>query len=173
MPAFFRFHRLVFPILALALFLPGILFSSARAEEPTQPGLSVTGVRENAASPPLPASDPGGWSFSDFISLAALLLALALMLLATRWTRRPAFFRSQGREMRLLDRLAIGRQSTLLLIQLRGREYWLADHPGGVTLLAELPLEKDAADSATSPLGKSLTASALAGKNKIVEQLKK
>jgi len=82
----------------------------------------------------------GGWSLADWLALMAFAAALGLMAWAVRWTRGLAPFRGvRGREMAVLDRLAAGRQSTLLVIRLRGRDYWLADHPGGVTLLARLP----------------------------------
>ncbi len=82
----------------------------------------------------------GGWGVSEMLGLAALLAAVVLLLLATRWMRGGGgVFKVQGREMRLLDRMAVGRQTTLLLVRLRGKDYWLADGPGGVKLLDQWP----------------------------------
>ncbi|MDR1535669.1 MAG: flagellar biosynthetic protein FliO [Planctomycetota bacterium] len=91
---------------------------------------------ERLGNPPDPVS--AGWGLSEILSLAALGLAVILMLWAVRWSRGFGFTRSGSREMRLLDRLAVGRQASLLVIRLRGRDYWLAEHSRGVTLLAEL-----------------------------------
>ena len=93
-----------------------------------------------------------GWSAGDWLSVAAFLAALALMAWATRAFRRgPLFGGGRGREMVLLDRMAIGRQSTLLVIRLRGRDYWVADHPRGVTLLAPLDAEGPAPPAGAKP----------------------
>ncbi len=84
----------------------------------------------------------GGWGLGEMLSVAALLAALGLMLLATRWSR-GAFRRVPGREMRLLDRMALGRNSSLLLVRVRGRDYWLAEGQNAVTLLADWPAQED------------------------------
>ncbi|MCL2001347.1 MAG: flagellar biosynthetic protein FliO [Planctomycetes bacterium] len=81
------------------------------------------------------------WSIGNILSVAALAAALVLMWWVMRWTRSGGggLFRAPGgREMSVIDRLAVGRQTTLFVIRLRGRDYWLADHPRGVTLLAEI-----------------------------------
>jgi flagellar biogenesis protein FliO len=126
-------------------------------------GLALAGETPEAAPPPsISAADPyrkaieqaeeelgrlntgadggGGWSTADLLALMAFIAALALMVWAARWARGFSPFRGpKGREMALLDRMAIGRQSTLLVVRLRGRDYWIADHANGVTMLAELP----------------------------------
>ncbi len=78
----------------------------------------------------------------EALSVVALLAALALMLLATRWSR-GAFRRAPGREMRLLDRMALGRHSSLLLVRVRGRDYWLAEGQSAITLLADWPVREE------------------------------
>ena len=83
-----------------------------------------------------------GWTLGDWLSILALVAALAMMFGVMRWSRGLSPFRGGGaknREMTVLDRMAIGRQSTLLVIRLRGNDYFIADHPQGVTLLSELP----------------------------------
>ncbi len=103
-----------------------------------------------------PEPDGGGWRLSDYIGLVALLVAIGLMFWASRWTRRFFFRQVPGREMRILDRMAVGRNSSLLLVQLRGRVYWLAEHPGGVTRLDDWPADAPAPDAPakTIPPGK-------------------
>ena len=93
-----------------------------------------------------------GWSIGDVLSVMALVAALLLMWRVMRWTRGGGVFRAPGgREMSVLDRLAVGRQTTLLVIRLRGRDYWLADHPQGVTLLAENILPADWSSPSEKP----------------------
>lgn len=81
---------------------------------------------------------PGVFGISELLGLAALLAALVLVLWLTRWMRGAAFGRVGSREIRILDRLAIGRNSALLLVRLRGRDYFLAEHQGGVSVLREM-----------------------------------
>lgn len=80
-----------------------------------------------------------GWALADFLALAALVAAIGLVLWASRWSRRLFFRQAPGREMRILDRMSIGKNSTLLLVKMRGKVYWLADHPSGVTRLDDWP----------------------------------
>lgn len=82
----------------------------------------------------------GGWSLSDAIGLAALAVAIGLVFWASRWTRSLVFRQPTGREMRLVDRMAISRNSSLVMIEIRGRVYWLAEHPNGVTRLDDWPV---------------------------------
>ncbi len=130
------------------LALPLCLAPPLPAAEPPSPLAEVIQSAEEEMRRATPPERPrsGAWGVSEVLGLAALLAAIALALLAVRRTRGMAFGSGGGREMRLLDRMAIGRNSTLLLVRLRGRDYWLADHPGGVTLLSELP------DAASSPV---------------------
>jgi flagellar biogenesis protein FliO len=79
-----------------------------------------------------------GWGISEMLGLFALILAAFLMFRAFRWTRGLGAGKGGGREMRLLDRMAVGRQSALLLVRLRDRDYWLAEGANGVSLLADL-----------------------------------
>lgn len=93
----------------------------------------------------------GGWKLSEYLGLAALLVAIALTFFASRWTRRLFFRQAPGREMRVLDRMAVGKNSSLLLVQLRGRVYWLADHPGGITKLEDWPAETPLTNTQSAP----------------------
>lgn len=92
-----------------------------------------------------------GWGLSEVLSITALLAALGLMFAASRWSRRLFFRQPRGREMRLLDRMAIGRHSSLLLVSVRDRVYWLAESPGGVSVLAEWPADGDREGEETEP----------------------
>ena len=88
-------------------------------------------------------STDSGWRMSGYLGLVALLAAIGLMFWASRWTRRLFFRQAPGREMRVIDRMAIGKNSTLLLVQMRDRVYWIADHPGGVAKLDDWPATAD------------------------------
>ena len=93
-----------------------------------------------------------GWGVSDALGLIALVLAAFLVFRAVRWTRGFGAGRGGGREMRLLDRLALGRQSALLLVRLRDRDYWLAEGANGVSLLADLGPTKPSPTAPDVPL---------------------
>lgn len=143
------------PFAAGILFLTMALWVvlSARAAEPGGEGPLSTGsapgaapfekeierARDDLRNMERGNEGASGWGLSELASMAALLLAFGLLLLATRWTRGVFSRHPAAREMRLLDRMAVGRQSTLLLIRLRGRDYWLADTPRGISLLADWP----------------------------------
>lgn len=92
----------------------------------------------------------GGWSLSAVLSLVALLLAIGLAVWATRWMRGNSLLRPSGREMRIVDRMAVGKQSSLLIVRIREKDYWLAEHASGITLLAEWP-SSGADDSRPAP----------------------
>lgn len=96
-----------------------------------------------------------GWSLGDWISLLALGIALALMAGLLRWSRGRSWIAAKttgGGGMLLVDRMAIGRQSTLLVVRLRGRDYLIADAgDGGVRLLKELPPEPPAPEPSAAP----------------------
>ena len=81
---------------------------------------------------------PAGWGISEISALVALILAVVLLFALARWTRRIAPG-AAGREMRILDRMATGRQTALLMVRVRDRDCLLAEHPGGLSLLAEWP----------------------------------
>lgn len=92
------------------------------------------------AKEPTAAAASGGWGVGEVLSLVALLAAIALAVWATRWSR--GLFpgkRGGAGEMRVLDRLAVGKSNTLVLIRLRGRDYWLSEGPGGVNVLGDWP----------------------------------
>lgn len=80
-----------------------------------------------------------GWGVTEVLSLVALLVAIVLVFLATRWSRGLVVGKRGGGEMRILDRMAIGKQNTLLIVRLRGRDYWLAEGADGVRRLEDWP----------------------------------
>lgn len=97
-------------------------------------------VSELSRTETAPRNADGGWSWSAGLSLVALLAAVGCMVFLSRWLRRlPFAVGGRGREMAILDRVPLTRQSSLLIVRLRGRDYWLAEHPHGVELLTELP----------------------------------
>lgn len=110
--------------------------ASTATESPYQQAIK-NAEEELAQNADASARSPAGWNLSDFLGLAALAAALALVVWATRWSRGSLFRPVAGREMRMLDRMAISKNTTLILVRLRGRDYWLADHAQGVTLLHE------------------------------------
>ncbi|MDR1519825.1 MAG: flagellar biosynthetic protein FliO [Planctomycetota bacterium] len=89
-----------------------------------------------------------GWGLAEILGLAALLAAVGMMLWLARLMRGGPLAKKSGREMRLVDRLALERQSELLIVRIRGRDYWIARTPHSIVLLAELP---EAAASAETP----------------------
>lgn len=98
---------------------------------------TVGQLSQNATAP---REQDGGWSWSTGLSLIALLAAVGFMVFLSRWLRRlPLVGGGRGREMQVLDRLPLTRQSSLLIVRVRGRDYWLAEHAHGVSLLSGLP----------------------------------
>ena len=81
--------------------------------------------------------------------IAVVLLVLGGSYVFTRWAGRGLgggwFAGAGGSRMRLVDRLAIGRDQSLLVAQVGTRHLLLGASPAGVTLLAELPRFRRAA----------------------------
>jgi flagellar biogenesis protein FliO len=80
----------------------------------------------------------GAWSVSAILSLVALAIAVGF---AAWMTRRLSGRRwvvvSAGKEMRIVERLPLGRQSALFIIEVGDRRYWVAEHPCGIAMLSE------------------------------------
>ena len=80
--------------------------------------------------------------------IAVVLLVLGGSYVFTRWAGRGLgggwFAGAGGSRMRLVDRLAIGRDQSLLVAQVGTRHLLLGASPAGVTLLAELTEEEGA-----------------------------
>lgn len=85
------------------------------------------------------ADNGGAWSLSAILSLVALAMAVGLAAWLTRRLRGRGWVAAAGREMRIVERLPLGRQSALFIIGVGDRRYWLADHPRGIALLGECP----------------------------------
>lgn len=83
-----------------------------------------------------------GWSVSAFLSIVALALALGVTAWLARRLRGGGWTRGLGKEMAITDRLPLGRHSTLFIVRISGRRYWLAEHSHGITLLGECLDEK-------------------------------
>ena len=89
----------------------------------------------------------------DILSLLGVLLILLLVLggccVFPRWAGSGlagGSFGPAGRErrMRVVERLAVGRDQTLLVVELAGRYLLLGSSPSGFSLLAELTEEEGA-----------------------------
>ena len=88
----------------------------------------------------------------EVLSLLGILLVMVLVLggcyLVTRWagTGLAGRFGASpvGRQMRVLERLAVGRDQAVLVVQVAGRYFLLGSSPSGISLLAELTEEEGA-----------------------------
>ena len=88
----------------------------------------------------------------DLLSLLGILLILLLVMggcwLFTRWagTGLSGRFGAVGtqRQMTILERLAVGRDQALLVVQLGTRYFLLGSSPSGFSLLCELTEEEGA-----------------------------
>ena len=89
----------------------------------------------------------------DILSLLGVLLVLLLVLggcwLFTRWAGTGLAGRGFGaalqqRQMKVLERLAVGKDQSLLVVELAGRYLLLGCSPAGVALLCELTEEEGA-----------------------------
>ncbi len=86
---------------------------------------------------------------TDFLTILGMLAAVAAVLFlaywATRWiaARFPGGVGSarQGSQLKLLDQLAVGKDSRLVVAQVGARVFLLGVSPSGVTSLAELSAE--------------------------------
>ena len=88
----------------------------------------------------------------DLLSLLGILLVLLLVLgacyLVTRWAGTGLSLRfgaaPASRQMRVLERLPVGRDQALLVVQAAGRYFVIGSSPSGFSLLAELTEEEGA-----------------------------
>ncbi len=88
-------------------------------------------------------TSPASWGMKEWLGLVALLAAVGLMVAMARRVRGLGFGLrpggAAGREMRVIDRLVLGRRESLIIVRLRGRDYWLSQSEESIRLLAELP----------------------------------
>ena len=92
--------------------------------------------------------------WGDVLSLLGILLVLLLVLaaswLVTRWAGqmgqggRFSMTGSAPGRLRVLDRLAVGRDQSLLVVQVAKRYFLIGSSPSGPSLLAELTEEEGA-----------------------------
>ena len=87
----------------------------------------------------------------EVLSLLGILLAMTLVLggcyLVTRWAGtglRLGLPGAGGRRLRVLDRLSVGRDQAILLVQAADRFLILGSSPSGFSLLCELTEEEGA-----------------------------
>lgn len=88
----------------------------------------------------------------DILSLLGVLAVLLLVLggcwLFTRWAGTGltggAFMPAGQRQMKVLERLPVGKDQALLVIQLADRYFLISSSPSGSSLLAELTEEEGA-----------------------------
>ena len=88
-----------------------------------------------------------GWK--DLLSLLGILLTLALILLAsylvTRWAGMGLGGRlgaGGGQHVRVLERVSVGRDQAIVVVQAANRYFLLGSSPSGFSLLAELTAEE-------------------------------
>ena len=83
--------------------------------------------------------------------VAVLLLVLGACWLFTRWAGTGLAGRfgvpADRRQMKVVERLAVGRDQALLVVQLAGRTFLIGSSPSGFSLLAELTEEELSAPS--------------------------
>ena len=88
----------------------------------------------------------------ETLSLLGILLVLLLVLggcyVFTRWAGTGLAGRfgvsPAGRQLRVLERLTVGRDQALLVVQAAGRYFVIGSSPSGFSLLAELTEEEGA-----------------------------
>ena len=88
--------------------------------------------------------------WQDLLSVLGILLALAMVLLGsyfvTRWAGTGLYGRigaaGGGQHLRVLERLPLGRDQAIIVVQAAGRYFLLGSSPSGFSLLAELTEEE-------------------------------
>ena len=70
--------------------------------------------------------------------LIVLILVLILAYVTTRMLGRGMNGRQQSGDMKILDRLAVGRDSYLMIVDVQGRILLVGVSPAGITRLEEL-----------------------------------
>ena len=106
--------------------------------------------------------------YKDLLSLLGILVVLLLVLsgcyLFTRWAGTGLSGRfltpAAQRQMKVLERLAVGKDQALLVVRVADRTFLLGSSPSGFSLLAELTEEEGAlwAEPAPSELEAGRTA---------------
>ena len=91
---------------------------------------------------------PGKDILSLLAMLATLVLLLAVCYFVTRWAGTGFSGRAGApggqRRMRVVERLNVGRDQALLVVQLAGRTFFIGSSSSGFSLLAELTEEEGA-----------------------------
>ena len=94
----------------------------------------------------------------DLLSLLGIIVVLALVLLAsylvTRWAGMGLGGRlgaGGGQHVRVLERVGVGRDQAIVVVQAANRYFLLGSSPSGFSLLAELTEEEGALWSSPPP----------------------
>ncbi|MDR0362005.1 MAG: flagellar biosynthetic protein FliO [Planctomycetota bacterium] len=93
------------------------------------------------------ADNKGAWSLSMILSLVALAAAIGLAAWLTYRLRGSRWCSTAGKEMRIIERLPLGRQSALIIVEVDERRYLVADHPCGIVLLGDCLPVRNAGES--------------------------
>ena len=98
----------------------------------------------------------------DLLSLLGIIVVLALVLLAsylvTRWAGMGLGGRlgaGGGQHVRVLERVGVGRDQAIVVVQAANRYFLLGSSPSGFSLLAELTEEEGELWNSPPPSGKT------------------
>ena len=83
--------------------------------------------------------------------LIVLILVLVLAYITTRMLGRGMNGRQQSGDMKILDRLAVGRDSYLMIVDVQGRILLVGVSPAGITRLEELEAYEKKSPAEVSP----------------------
>ena len=83
--------------------------------------------------------------------LIVLILVLVLAYITTRMLGRGMNGRQQSGDMKILDRLAVGRDSYLMIVDVQGRILLVGVSPAGITRLEELETYEKKSPAEVSP----------------------
>ncbi|MDR1571941.1 MAG: flagellar biosynthetic protein FliO [Clostridiales Family XIII bacterium] len=75
---------------------------------------------------------------SIILALVGIAAVLALTYLASRWYAGRAGPMAAGRHIKVIDRLALGKSGSILIIELQGIQYLIGAGDQGVSILKEL-----------------------------------
>ena len=98
----------------------------------------------------------------DLLSLLGIIVVLALVLLAsylvTRWAGMGLGGRlgaGGGQHVRVLERVGVGRDQAIVVVQAANRYFLLGSSPSGISLVAELTAEEGELWASSGPSGET------------------
>ena len=98
----------------------------------------------------------------DLLSLLGIIVVLALVLLAsylvTRWAGMGLGGRlgaGGGQHVRVLERVGVGRDQAIVVVQAANRYFLLGSSPSGISLVAELTAEEGELWASSGPSGEA------------------